>query len=100
MWFKQHNIVQWKKYLEHHPKPEFVDEIEREYFFILKKNGKVIAAFELSTDSKFWNDNDDDAYYIYKIVTKVGSKHLGNIIIDICKYIAKQSKKNICDLTV
>lgn len=92
-WFKQNSIDQWDKYLEHHPKEEFIDEIKKEYFFTLKRSNEVVAAFELSTNSKFWNDDTQNAYYIYKIVTKVGSKHLGNIIIDICKYITKQNHK-------
>ena len=92
-WFKEKQIKQWNKYLEHHPKEEFENIIKEGYFFTLKQNGKIIAAFELSTDSKYWKDSGTQAYYIYKVVTKIGSKEVGNIIFEICKDIAKTNDK-------
>ena len=88
-WFKKMNIDQWTKYLIHHSKDEFLREIQNDYFFVLKRNGSIVAAFELSTDSRLWNDDDTKAYYIYKIVTKIGSKNIGSIIMTVCKDIAK-----------
>lgn len=92
-WFQEHEIKQWRKYLDHHPREEFEDVIKNGYFFTLKQNNKIIACFELSTNSKFWNDEYTSAYYIYKIVTKVGCKAVGNLMFEICKDIAKTNHK-------
>lgn len=92
-WFKEKGIKQWGKYLEHHPKEEFENVIKNGYFFTLKQKGKIIAGFELSTDSKYWRDDETQAYYIYKVVTKVGSHQVGNLVFDICKDIAKTNNK-------
>ena len=32
-WFKEKQIKQWNKYLEHHPKEEFENIIKEGYFF-------------------------------------------------------------------
>lgn len=92
-WFREKEIKQWGKYLEHHPKSEFEEVIGKGNYFILEKNNKIIAGFELSTDSKYWNDNKTKAYYIYKLVTRVGNKGIGNIVFDICKNLAKANDK-------
>lgn len=97
-WFKEQEINQWQKYLEHHPRHEFEDVIVNGDYFILSKNGKIVAGFEISCDSKFWNDSSNDAYYIYKIVTTVGIKGFGNIIFDICENIAKLNDKKFLRL--
>lgn len=90
-WFKEKEIKQWSKYLEHHSKEEFVDTINNSNYFILKENDKIIAGFELSTDSKYWNDLKTKAYYIYKLVIKVGYKNIGELIFEICKDICKNN---------
>lgn len=92
-WFKNKEIKQWGKYLEHHPKSEFEEVIKKDDYFILEKNNEIIAGFELSTNSKYWNDCKTKAYYIYKLVTKVGNKDIGNIVFDICKDLAKTNNK-------
>lgn len=92
-WFKEKEINQWSKYFEHHPKSEFAEVIIKGDYYILEKNNEIIAGFELSTDSKYWNDDKTKAFYLYKLVTKVGTKKVGNIIIDICKEFAKVNNK-------
>lgn len=92
-WFKDNEIKQWGKYLKHHPKSEFEEAVRKGDYFLLEKNNKIIAGFELSSDSKYWNDDITRAYYIYKIVTRVGNKDLGNIVFDICKNLAKADNK-------
>lgn len=92
-WFKEKQIEQWGEYLEQHPKSEFEEIISKGYYFILEKNNEIIAGFELSTDSKYWSDDNTKAYYIYKLVTRVGNKEIGNIIFDICKDLAKTNNK-------
>lgn len=93
-WFKEKGIKQWGKYLEHHPKSEFEDGIKNGYYFILEKDNEIISGFELSTDSKYWNDENTKAYYIYKLVTKVGNKEIGKLVFDICKDLAKANNKD------
>lgn len=93
-WFKDKEIKQWGKYLEHHPKEEFIDVINNSNYFVLKENGKIIAGFELSTDSKYWKDEKTQAYYIYKLVIKVNYKNIGELIFEICKTIARTNHKN------
>lgn len=93
-WFEDNEINQWSQYLKNHPKSEFIEIIEKENYFILVKDNQLIAAFELSERTNFWKDKDANAYYIYKLVTKIGFKNLGGIIFDICKELAKQNDKN------
>ena len=92
-WFREKEIKQWGKYLEHHPKSEFEEVICTGNYFILERNNKIVAGFELSTDSKYWDDSRSKAYYIYKLVTRVGNKEIGNIVFDICKDLAKANNK-------
>lgn len=92
-WFKENDIRQWSKYLEHHPKSEFEETINSKNYYIIKQNNEIVAGFELSTDSKYWNDNITSAYYIYKVVTKVGYKNIGKILFEKCKEMAKLNNK-------
>lgn len=97
-WFRENEIKQWSRYLEHHSKSEFEEVISKGNYFILENNNKIIVGFELSTDSKYWNDNKTKAYYIYKLITSVGNKKLGNVIFEICKDIAKVNNKDFLRL--
>lgn len=47
----------------------------------------------MSTNSKEWNDDITPAYYIYKVVTKVGYKNIGKILFDNCKEMAQRDGK-------
>ena len=91
-WFKQKQINQWQKYLEHHNKDEFLQAIKRRELFAIYKNKEIVACFEVSKESRFWKENVNDSYYIYKIVTKVGTKNLGKFIFDICEKLAIENK--------
>lgn len=97
-WFRENQINQWSKYLEHHPRKEFEDVIKNGYYFVLKENDNIIAGFEISTDSKYWKDDITKAYYIYKIVTKINYKNIGDLIFMICKNIAKNNNKEFLRL--
>ena len=98
-WFKNNNIDQWSKYLEHHPKSEFEDVILNSNLFLLQNNSDIIATFELTTNSKYWFDTKTPAYYIYKVVIKHGYKQMGELIFDICIDIAKQNNKKYLRLS-
>ncbi len=93
-WFKMNKIRMWSKYLTNHPKKEFISAINNGNYYVLKKDNEIIAGFEISTDSHFWNDNTSDAYYLYKVVSKVGYKNLGKKIFEIAKNITKINNKN------
>lgn len=93
-WFKEKGIKQWSKYLSNHPKEQFIQVIEKGNYYILRKDNEIIAGFEISTYSNFWNDNKSSAYYLYKVVSKVGYKNIGNKIFEIAKYITKTSGKD------
>lgn len=92
-WFKENEIKQWSKYLQNHPKQEFIEAINHKYYYLIKQENKIIAGFELSTNSKEWKDDITPAYYIYKVVTKVGYKNIGKIIFENCKRMAKLNGK-------
>lgn len=92
-WFKENNIKQWSRYLENHPRTEFVKVIENKNYYIIKQDNEIIAGFELSTNSKNWDDDITPAYYIYKIVTKVGHKNIGVFLFEKCKEMAKADGK-------
>lgn len=92
-WFKDNNINQWGKYFTNHPKSEFIEAIESKRFYVIKNQNEIVGGFELSNDSKEWNDDIIPAYYIYKVITKVGYKNIGNIIFDTCKMIAMKNDK-------
>lgn len=80
-WFKSNGIKQWSKYLINHPKEQFEQIITKGDYYIFKKNNEIIAGFEISKDSHFWNDNTSDAYYLYKVVSKVGYKNMGSEMV-------------------
>lgn len=90
-WFKENNIKQWGNYLNNQLISEFEEDINNKNYYIIKDNDKIIAGFEMSTNSKEWKDNSTLAYYIYKLVTKVGYKNVGNFIFQKCKEIAKSN---------
>lgn len=92
-WFKDNDIIQWRKYLINHPKSEFVELINSKNYYVIKNNDEIIGGFEISTDSKEWKDDITPAYYIYKVVTKVGYKNIGDFIFKECKKIAKEHDK-------
>ena len=94
VWFKQNGIKQWSKYLTNHPKEQFIHVIEKGDYYILKKNNEIIAGFEISTDSSFWKDNKSNAYYLYKVVSKVGYRNIGSEMFKIAKNMTRTSGKD------
>lgn len=87
-WFRENGIDQWQDYFIRHPIDEFINIINNQRMFYLKKDEKIIAVFELATELKYWDKDDNKAFYICKLVTKTGYKNICNIIFDICKNIA------------
>lgn len=92
-WFRERGIDQWQQYLEHHPAPEFAVAIQTSNFFVLTHGVQIEAAFEVSHENRFWTEDGAPAYYVYKIVTRVGSHGLGGLALDICKDLARANHK-------
>lgn len=90
-WFKENNIKQWSRYLIRHEN-EFPIAIKNQNFFILKKNNKIIAGFQLSNNPGHFEDNGE-SLYLNKVVSKVGHKNIGIYIFMICKDLAKNNNK-------
>ncbi len=97
-WFKDNGIKQWSSYLQNHPKEEFIESINNNEFYIIKQENEIVACFELSLKNSNWDDNITPAYYINKVVTKVGYRNLGKIIIDNAREIAKKNNKHFLRL--
>lgn len=92
-WFKDNSIKQWTNYLDNNPKSVFIEKITNKEYYVVKNNNKIIAGFELSTNRKGWTDTTP-AYYICKLVTKVGYKNIGGFIFKECEKMAiKNGKK-------
>lgn len=72
---------------------EFKEAIENGNYYIIKEQENIIAGFELSTNSEIWEDEITPAYYLYKVVTKVGYKGIGKAIINKSKEMAKKDGK-------
>lgn len=92
-WFKENEIKQWSKFFINHPKEQFEEVIKKGEYFILKRQNEIIGGFQISLDTHFWEDKDTNAYYLYKVCTKVGYYNIGSWIFDIVKYITKINGK-------
>lgn len=90
-WFKEKNIKQWSRYIARHEK-EFPIAISNQNYYVLKKDNRIIAGFELSNDCGYFKDNGE-SLYLYKVVSKVGYSNIGTFIFAICKDIAKNNNK-------
>ena len=92
-WFANNNIKQWSKYLEHHPKDEFINSILKERLFVACDcNQKILGVVELKReDNEFWNDIPN-ALYLKKLVTDYRYKEIGSYIINEVKNIAIKNK--------
>lgn len=80
-WLKENKIKQWQVYLERHNKEEFLSLINNKTLYVLKDGEQILGAFELATSSLLWDDNAE-AYYIKKLVVKIGYKGLGHFLIE------------------
>lgn len=92
-WFKENGINQWSKYLINHPKEEFINAIKNEEYYMLNKDNEIIGGYQISTNSHLWNDTKTKAYYLYKVVTRVGQKNIGSKMFEFAKSRALLDKK-------
>lgn len=92
-WFKHNNINQWSKYLEYHPKSEFLNYIKNGKLYLVLNNNTIVGCYVLSTDSDHWQDNVSKAYYLSRVVTKANTSGVGKFIFDRCKQLAIENNQ-------
>lgn len=92
-WFQEQNIRQWSEYLNRHSEEEFIKAIEQGNYYILKQDGKIVAGYELNEESKHWSTDIEQAYYLCKVVTKVGTKGIGKFLLDTAKDMVRKNNK-------
>jgi hypothetical protein len=95
-WMDEVGIEQWNKtdYMNCYPKTYFKDCVTRRNLYILfvAINTKVVGAVVLLAQDKRWHD-DADALYIHNLVTALGKKRLGELLLKNCENVARQKNK-------
>ncbi len=93
-WFKENGIDQWSNnYLKKYNEYYFNDVMKNHKLYVVKEENNVIGVFLLKeSDKEYWY-NDDSAYYIHHLATKIGSTGLGTKIIEFIEKIAKENSK-------
>lgn len=97
-WFQEKKIRQWSEYLNRHPEEEFIKAIEQGDYYILKRDGKIVAGYELNEESKHWSTDIEQAYYICKVVTKVGTHGIGKFLLETAKDMTRKNNKTFLRL--
>ena len=92
-WFRWKKVPQWGHYLQHHPREDFLERIRAGEYYVLKKDAECIGGFALLEDSDQWQDEETNAYYLRRAVSKVGYKNLGRIVAAEAKKIADAAGK-------
>lgn len=94
-WFRYKKIPQWGRYLEHHPREEFLQKIANGEYYVVKRRGEIISGFAISSDSENWMDDSPNACYLSRAVIKVGYKNLGDYVADEAKKLATAGGKEL-----
>ena len=73
--------------------------IQNKDYFVLVLGGEIVAGFELSCNHQYWDDyHIADAYYIHRLVTKLGYYGLGRVALEFCKNLAWFNHKKVLRL--
>lgn len=93
-WLKKNNIDQWaNNYLGKYNEDYFNEVMQLHKLYIVEQENKVIGVFLLKEEDKdYWN-NDDKAYYIHHLATRVGYTGIGSKIIKFIEQLAKENSK-------
>ena len=97
-WFKWKKLSQWTHYLQNHPKEEFMRKIELGEYYVVLKDDEIVGGLALSTDSEQWMDDTANAFYLCRVVSKIGYKNLGNYMAEEAKRLAKEAGKEFLRL--
>ena len=89
-WMDKVHIEQWNKthYFERYPKEYFINNIE--YFYIAKKENKIVGFLAAYTQDERW-PNQRNGYYIHHLTIDLNEKGLGIIML---KYMEEEAKIN------
>lgn len=93
-WFEQNRIEQWGDwyYTELYNAEYFIKAMKEYHLYVIKQAKEIIGVFLLKDeDQDYWNDNEK-AYYIHHLVTKIGYPGLGIKILDFIEELAKQNE--------
>lgn len=91
-WFKEHGINRWaNNYLGKYNEDYFNDAMKNHKLYVVKQENKVIGIFLLKENDKTYWSNDESAYYIHHLATKIGYKGIGTKIL---RFIEKRAKEN------
>lgn len=88
-WFKERGIEQWERYVNNHPKEEFLEALSNDRLYIVKKDNEIVGAVEFKEYDELWEDNQVGVY-MKKIVTKSEYRGIGTFIIEAAKRISKR----------
>lgn len=93
-WLKNNNIDQWaNNYLGKYNEDYFNEVMQLHKLYIVEQKNKVIGVFLLKEEDKDYWDNNDEAYYIHHLATKVGYTGIGSKIIKFIEQLAKENLK-------
>lgn len=93
-WFKENGIDQWaNNYLGKYNEDYFNDAMKNHKLYVVKQENKVIGVFLLKENDKTYWNNDDSAYYIHHLATKIGYTGIGTKILNFIEKLAKENSK-------
>lgn len=93
-WFKENGIDQWaNNYLEKYNEDYFNDVMKNHKLYVVKQKNKVIGVFLLKENDKIYWNNEDFAYYIHHLATKIGYTGIGTKILNFIEKLAKENSK-------
>lgn len=74
-WLKEKGINQWaNNYLGRYNEDYFKEVLVKHKLFVVKEQKEIIGTFLLKEEDKmFWN-NEDSAFYIHHLATKLGGE--------------------------
>ena len=87
-WFKTKRIKQWSTFTKSHPKEDFKSLIKDGVIYKAVIGNELVGAFEFSTKSRSWHSTDK-ALYLWGVVTKVGTRDIGDQIVSYCEDVCR-----------
>lgn len=93
-WFQKNNINQWRNnYPGRYNEDYFYEAMQVHKLYIAVEDNKIIGVFLLKESDKVFWDNDDPAYYIHHLATKIGYPGVGSKILKFIEELAKKDSK-------
>lgn len=93
-WLRANNINQWaNNYLERYNENYFSEVMKLHKLYVVSQENKVIGVFLLKEEDKTYWKNDDSAYYIHHLATRIGYSGVGTKIIQFIEQLARKNSK-------